>query len=98
MRVIHKIKTAVGRKAGIAGKKTVGKDALFLISATAPLVLLQLGYAVLYTARLDAYALSTMRDTVSLLFENVLMSLLISVGGSLLLDLAEREAETSEKE
>lgn len=90
MRDLH-----IGQK---AKKRMIGNDASFLLIATAPLVLLQLGYAILYTARLDAYALSTMRDAVSLLFENVLMSLVVSVGGALLLDLAEREAEEREKE
>ena len=80
-------------------KKTcpkLGARAKKLLVITLPLVLIQAVYTVAFAAGLDTYEMTASIDTIRLLLEQIGMSLMLSVVGSLFFDMVEKREKGKE--
>ncbi len=68
-----------------------GRFPALVLKLTFPLVLIQAAYLVFFISTRDAYTLLSSADMLSSIFESVLVSLILSVGGSLLLEYTEKK-------
>lgn len=67
-----------------------GKFSKFILSITIPMVAIQAIYLVYYIVSRDMFELFANFELVTYMAESVLMSLLLSVGGCLLMDIMEK--------
>ena len=76
-----------------AGRKSLGRNGSFFLISTAPLVILQLAYALFLFFSLGEYERLCRLDEISLSLENTVLCLFISVLTAFLCDAAERRSE-----
>lgn len=76
-----------------AGRKSLGKRGSFFLVSTAPLVILQLVYALSLFFSLGEYERLCRWDEISFSLENVVLCLFISVLTAFLCDADEKRAE-----
>lgn len=75
------------------GRRSLGKKGSFFLVSTAPLVLLQLSYALFLSFSLGDYERLCRKEEIMLSFENVVLCLFISVLTSFLCDACEKRAK-----
>ena len=79
------------RKMKVIINENFGRFSRLILKITVPLVLVQAIYLMYYIFSRDAFTIFTSYEIVMNIVESVLMSLLLSVGGSLFMDFLERK-------
>ncbi len=79
------------RKLKVANKLRLSGPAVLLLKCLLPIILSALIYTASYTSSLDTYNAALFYPTLASQMEHILMSLLLTVGGALLLDISAKE-------
>ncbi|MGN1095577.1 MAG: hypothetical protein ACI4QR_04240 [Eubacteriales bacterium] len=79
------------KKSKKAASRPFGEFACFILKLTVPMVLAQTVYLLYYILSREKYILVSNMETVYNIVESIMMSLMLSVGGSLFMDYNEKK-------